>query len=192
MKKLNLYNQELTKTSLATSKLQTRSVGVNNPTKSLESSRLPTIRQLVFSMCYLKVFLYSGKLYLFNGSFLFMNLFLDSDILTFQTIIIMAAFDFWTVKNITGRIMVGLRWWSEIDENGVEKWVFESNDQKKEVGATDSFVFWSSLYMMPIIWAIFMFVDLISLKIFWVIVAFTCMLLSGANVVGYYKCQKDH
>jgi len=104
----------------------------------------------------------------------------------------MAAFDFWTVKNITGRIMVGLRWWSEIDENGVEKWVFESNDQKKEVGATDSFVFWSSLYMMPIIWAIFMFVDLISLKIFWVIVAFTCMLLSGANVVGYYKCQKDH
>ena len=104
----------------------------------------------------------------------------------------MAAFDFWTVKNITGRIMVGLRWWSEIDENGVEKWVFESNDQKKEVGATDYFVFWSSLYMMPIIWAIFMFVDLISLKIFWVIVAFTCMLLSGANVVGYYKCQKDH
>ena len=34
--------------------------------------------------------------------------------------------DFWTVKNITGRLLVGLRWWNHIDENGQSKWIFEN------------------------------------------------------------------
>jgi hypothetical protein len=37
---------------------------------------------------------------------------LGNDILAFIAIILFAAADFWTVKNITGRILVGLRWWS--------------------------------------------------------------------------------
>ena len=42
------------------------------------------------------------------------------------------AFDFWVVKNITGRynfkfrLMIGMRWWIEHNESGKEKWVFES------------------------------------------------------------------
>ena len=31
----------------------------------------------------------------------------------------MMAFDFWVYKNICGRIMVGLNWTSEFDDNGV-------------------------------------------------------------------------
>lgn len=34
--------------------------------------------------------------------------------------------DFWTVKNITGRLMVGLRWWNYVDDDGKSHWVFES------------------------------------------------------------------
>lgn len=34
--------------------------------------------------------------------------------------------DFWTVKNVTGRLMVGLRWWNYVDDNGQSHWVFES------------------------------------------------------------------
>ena len=49
-----------------------------------------------------------------------MNWALGSEILSFVIIIVFAAVDFWTVKNVTGRILVGLRWWSEIDENGNE------------------------------------------------------------------------
>jgi hypothetical protein len=30
------------------------------------------------------------------------------------------------VKNITGRLLVGLRWWSYVQENGQSEWVFES------------------------------------------------------------------
>jgi len=38
------------------------------------------------------------------------------------------AFDFWTVKNISGRLLVGLRWWNEINEDGTNSWLFESKD----------------------------------------------------------------
>ena len=44
----------------------------------------------------------------------------------FVSCIILLAFDFWTVKNITGRLLVGLRWWSYVQENGQSEWVFES------------------------------------------------------------------
>lgn len=125
-------------------------------------------------------------------SFLFMNWLLGSEILAFVVIITFAAVDFWTVKNITGRKLVGLRWWSEIDENGNEQWVYESCDSDKEIGKTDSFVFWTTLYLTPVIWIFFALMDLLSLKIFWINVCIICCVLSAANLVGYYNCQKDH
>ncbi|XP_023561820.1 Golgi apparatus membrane protein TVP23 homolog B-like [Octodon degus] len=42
------------------------------------------------------------------------------------TIILLLSCDFWAVKNVTGRLMVGLRWWNHIDEDGKSHWVFES------------------------------------------------------------------
>lgn len=30
------------------------------------------------------------------------------------------------MKNVTGRLMVGLRWWNYVDDDGVSHWVFES------------------------------------------------------------------
>jgi hypothetical protein len=38
--------------------------------------------------------------------------------------VIAAAVDFWIVKNIAGRILVGLRWWVDFDEKGEELWKF--------------------------------------------------------------------
>jgi len=29
-------------------------------------------------------------------------------------------------QNITGRLMVGLRWWNQVDDDGRSHWVFES------------------------------------------------------------------
>ena len=34
--------------------------------------------------------------------------------------------DFWTVKNVSGRLLVGLRWWNDVDEAGQNHWRFES------------------------------------------------------------------
>lgn len=70
---------------------------------------------------------------LFKGAalffFLFLNAFLGEEILTFVLVVTMAAFDFWAVKNITGRLLVHLRWWSEIDEWGNEIWHYESDEK---------------------------------------------------------------
>ena len=40
-------------------------------------------------------------------------------------IIILGAIDFWIVKNISGRLLVGLRWWIDFNEDGEEQWKFE-------------------------------------------------------------------
>ena len=45
---------------------------------------------------------------------------------TFVFIVLLLAFDFWTVKNVSGRLLVGLRWWNEVREDGTNEWLFES------------------------------------------------------------------
>ena len=59
-------------------------------------------------------------------AYLICGLFSDSFITSFVTIVLLLSFDFWTVKNITGRILVGLRWWNYVDEDGKSQWIFES------------------------------------------------------------------
>ncbi|SAM05112.1 hypothetical protein [Absidia glauca] len=54
------------------------------------------------------------------------SIFTDNFTLVFVVTILLLAFDFWTVKNVSGRLLVGLRWWNEIQEDGTNKWVFES------------------------------------------------------------------
>lgn len=39
--------------------------------------------------------------------------------------------DFWLVKNITGRLLVGLRWWNYIDDDGQSHWMFENRNQSQ-------------------------------------------------------------
>lgn len=152
-----------------------------------EYLRLLIILLLVFFIYYSKVYQYSGKIHnLILHSFLFLNLFIGNEIMAFICIVIFSAADFWTVKNVTGRMLVNLRWWSEIDEHGHEEWVFESNDEAKTVGATDSFVFWSALYVTPLIWGFFAFMDLLSFKFFWMYVCLLCLALSAINTMAYY------
>lgn len=45
-------------------------------------------------------------------------LFFDSFVIIFVVMVLLAALDFWVVKNVSGRILVGLRWWNEINEAG--------------------------------------------------------------------------
>jgi hypothetical protein len=65
-------------------------------------------------------------------SFLFLNAFLGEEIITFVVVVLFAAFDFWTVKNVTGRLLVNLRWHSEIDDFGNERYIYESDVSSKD------------------------------------------------------------
>ncbi|XP_028637761.1 Golgi apparatus membrane protein TVP23 homolog B isoform X2 [Grammomys surdaster] len=58
--------------------------------------------------------------------YLLCELLSSSFIACMVTIILLLSCDFWAVKNVTGRLMVGLRWWNHIDEDGKSHWVFES------------------------------------------------------------------
>lgn len=57
-------------------------------------------------------------------------LFFNSFVIIFVVTVLLAALDFWVVKNVSGRILVGLRWWNEINDLGESVWKFESLDQE--------------------------------------------------------------
>ncbi|CAL8310077.1 unnamed protein product [Boreogadus saida] len=107
------------------------------------------------------------------------------------TIILLLSCDFWTVKNITGRLMVGLRWWNQVDDNGENHWVFESRKAtgKKQTGNSESRIFWLGLVVCPVLWVVFFFSTLFSFKIKWLAVVIMGVVLQGANLYGYVRCK---
>jgi hypothetical protein len=48
----------------------------------------------------------------------------------FVITVLLEALDFWVVKNVSGRILVGLRWWNEVTEQGESIWRYESLPQE--------------------------------------------------------------
>jgi hypothetical protein len=51
-----------------------------------------------------------------------------NNITIYILVVIFTALDFWTVKNVTGRLLVGLKWTSTYKDDGSEEWSFESNE----------------------------------------------------------------
>jgi len=60
--------------------------------------------------------------------YILFSLFVKSFVIIFVITVLLAALDFWVVKNVSGRILVGLRWWNEIDDEGNSVWKFECLD----------------------------------------------------------------
>ncbi|KAL9179797.1 hypothetical protein ACHAXT_007767 [Thalassiosira profunda] len=122
---------------------------------------------------------------------------LMEDIMVTVLCILLLAADFWVVKNITGRLLVGLRWWNKVDPvTGNTSWIFESaaptvDGQKARMNAFDSKFFWSVLYLTPALWGL-LFLSAILWLQFQCFVTVTCaVVLSASNVYGYYKCSSD-
>jgi hypothetical protein len=96
-------------------------------------------------------------------------LFTKSLVMIFIITILLLAADFYYLKNIAGRRLVGLRWWNEVDlQTGDSQWVFESSEPgTKTVNATDSRFFWLALYSQPVLWVGLSIVAFINLKFIW-------------------------
>ncbi|XP_055326019.1 uncharacterized Golgi apparatus membrane protein-like protein CG5021, partial [Sitodiplosis mosellana] len=101
--------------------------------------------------------------------------------------VLLLSADFWTVKNITGRLLVGLRWWNYIDDDGQSHWVYES--KKGRVNAQEQRIFWLALVLFPMIWGLFFMVALFGFKFRWLVLVFIAIILNGANLYGYIKCN---
>ena len=57
-------------------------------------------------------------------------LFADSFVIIFVITVVLASLDVWVVKNVSGHILVGLRWWNEINDQGESIWRFEFLDEQ--------------------------------------------------------------
>ena len=56
---------------------------------------------------------------------------------------------------------------------------------------TDHRVFWYSLYLFPAIWSVLTLLKLISIDLFYFNLCLMSFLLTGANLYGYYHCDKE-
>lgn len=97
------------------------------------------------------------------------------------TILLLAA-DFYYLKNIAGRRLVGLRWWNEVDPStGESQWVFESSEPgTKTINATDSRFFWLALYVQPLLWVVMAVLALVRLQFLWL------------PLVGKFRTSRGH
>ena len=123
-------------------------------------------------------------------SFLFTSIFTSNEALVMTTVILFIAADFWYTKNISGRILVGLRWWNNYDkETQGNIWKFESKNEIKESNI-DRKTFWISLYGFAACWLFLFIWECIMFNFTWAFLCLISLVISGINVVGFFKCSK--
>ena len=130
------------------------------------------------------------------GTYIFGSWFSSNFILMFVFVILCLAFDFWTVKNVTGRLLVGLRWWNHVKDDGTSEWKFESksvntnNTNNDNNNNKDSRLFWTSLYLTPCIWILLCISCIVKFNIKWLPLTLVGIALNSAQLWGYWKCRR--
>ncbi|CAI5487785.1 unnamed protein product [Closterium sp. Naga37s-1] len=141
--------------------------------------------QVVFFTCFFK----AAAL----GFYLLGSWFTSSFVIDFVVCVLLIALDFWVVKNVSGRILVGLRWWNETDDAGETLWHFESLDQASldQLSKTDAWVFWWTLYCTSALWLGLGLIQVIRLSFDYLLIIIVALVLGAANIYGYTKCRRD-
>ncbi|KAL8632360.1 hypothetical protein Q9189_001932 [Teloschistes chrysophthalmus] len=122
-------------------------------------------------------------------------------ILVFILTILLLAADFYYLKNIAGRRLVGLRWWNEVDNaSGDSHWVFESQDRSGSIesqgaappqNATDKRFFWLALYAQPALWVLLAMVSVVKLQNpIWLSLVVIALILTITNTLAFSRCDK--
>ena len=128
-------------------------------------------------------------------------------ILHFIVLILLVAGDFWNLKNISGRLLVGLRWWNETtlieDENQNQNgqvvestkdfenvWVFETADPNRYINPIDSKVFWLLLYGQPVAWVVLGVLAILKFQFLYLLFIIVATSLSMTNAMAFTKCDK--
>lgn len=117
-------------------------------------------------------------------------------ILHFIVLILLITSDFWNLKNIAGRLLVGLRWWNETLPSSTKPgeyenvWVFESADPSRYINPIDSKVFWILLYAQPVMWLLLAVLALLKFQFLYLIVVAIALALSLTNGMAFTKCDK--
>lgn len=117
--------------------------------------------------------------------------FSSSFVSVFVIATVLLAMDFWTVKNVSGRLMVGLRWWSEVIEDGSTIWRFEAHEGNLQSTSLDIAIFWVGLFVPAVVWVFFGVGLILRLSFDWLLLVTVALTLNSANIIGYVRCKKD-
>ncbi|KAK9456821.1 hypothetical protein V1511DRAFT_495393 [Dipodascopsis uninucleata] len=123
-------------------------------------------------------------------TYVFGLIFTNNFVLIFVIVVLLLAADFWNTKNVTGRLLVGLRWWNESSPNGDSVWVFESADPQRQINGTDSRFFWTVLYSTPVVWGLLAFLALINFELIWLSLVVIAVILSTTNAMAFTRCDR--
>jgi len=129
----------------------------------------------------LAIFFYLFGMFITGGNY----------VIVVVTVILSLSFDFWVVKNVSGRMLVGLRWWNRVDALGNTSWIFESREDTSKVNKVDSHIFWTSIYVTPMAWVSLSIVSILKGSIQWLMVDAVALALGGTNMLGYWKCSSS-
>ena len=107
-----------------------------------------------------------------------------------EVVVILAAVDYWVVKNLSGRLLVGLRWWVDFDELGEEHWKFECKVNERDVNPANEKVFWWTLVLFSLIWSVLLVINVLRLDIQNITICLFCGSTLVFNLYSFYKCSK--
>lgn len=169
-------------------------VDINSRQKSNRNCRHP-----VAALFHIMFKSFALLFYLFGG------LFGQDFISTFVAVILLISMDFWVVKNVTGRLLAGLRWSNYIDDDGNSHWIFENknaasnqdnndlssfqNELSGESRTADTTIFWLGLVLAPVFWTLLMLVSIFRLNVQWFMLVTLASVLSTSNLYGYIRCR---
>lgn len=167
----------------------------SSPNEWLWSRKLKESSHPVALLFYIFFRLAPILIYIFGTIFLSMFTAKNRFILHFIILILLVSADFWNLKNISGRLLVGLRWWNETNKvegsSAFENvWVFESADPDRYINPIDSKVFWTLLYLQPVAWILLAIVAVLKFEIFYLVLIIISISLSLTNAMAFTKCDK--
>ncbi|KAG0147230.1 hypothetical protein CROQUDRAFT_656341 [Cronartium quercuum f. sp. fusiforme G11] len=134
-------------------------------------------------------------LYLFRSlaiaTYILCGFFSDSYVFSTVIVVVLLSADFWTVRNVSGRVLVGLRFWNQVDEDGTSYWVFESRDPSQPSNAVDSKLFWTALYAYPAAWVFLFFIGLLKFNLSFLPIILLALVFNLTNTVGFTYADRD-
>lgn len=151
------------------------------------------------SALFFYIFFRLSPIFMYIFGSIFIGIFIQDSrfILHFISIVLLVSADFWNLKNISGRLLVGLRWWNETHlvegttTGEIENvWVFETADPNRYINPIDSKVFWLLLYVQPGCWMVLGFIAVLKFQFLYLLLVVIATSLSITNAMAFTKCDK--
>jgi len=134
-------------------------------------------------------------LYLFRlaaiAVYILSGFFTSNYVLSTVVVVVLLAMDFWNCRNVSGRRLVGLRYWNQVDEDGESYWVFESRDPSHPANPIDARMFWIALYSFPVLWVGLLIISFIKLNLSFVPITILALVFNVTNAVGFTYADRD-